>query len=461
MENVLQKIVADTRLTVEKRKQSMPLTSFVTDLTSSKKSLFSALSQPDAGFIFECKKASPSKGLIRENFDLDEIIAAYEPYAAGISVLTDEKYFQGSYDYLEYVTSKVTQPVLNKDFFIDEYQVHLARKYQADAILLMLSVLSDAEYQHLAAVAAKYDLDILTEVSNEEEALRAVKLQANIIGINNRNLRDLSTDLSTTEKLAPLIAKHAKHAFVLISESGIYSNQDVRRLSTVADGFLVGSSLMAEQDLTAAVQRLVYGAIKVCGITRLEDVKVATQLGASYAGLIFAQQSKRRVSLTQAKTIVNQKPFRYVGVFVNEDPQQVANIANELQLHAVQLHGQENQSYIDDLRTRLNKDCAIWLAKGVHDRLPPLNELQVDRFLLDCQVGDQSGGTGQAFDWQLLDQIPDRNNVILAGGLKPDNIALAAGKGVAILDINSGVESAPGIKDSTLLKHAFEQLRHY
>lgn len=157
MENVLQKIVADTRLTVDKRKQSMPLVSFVNDLTSSEKSLFSALSQPDAGFIFECKKASPSKGLIRENFDLDEIIAAYAPYAAGISVLTDEKYFQGSYDYLEYVTSKVTQPVLNKDFFIDEYQVHLARKYHADAILLMLSVLPDEEYQHLASVAAKYD----------------------------------------------------------------------------------------------------------------------------------------------------------------------------------------------------------------------------------------------------------------------------------------------------------------
>ena len=112
----------------------------------SQKSLFAALSQPNAGYIFECKKASPSKGLIREHFDLDEILEAYSPYAAGISVLTDEKYFQGKFEYLEYVTARVTQPVLNKDFFVDTYQVYLARYYNADAVLLMLSVLNDEEY---------------------------------------------------------------------------------------------------------------------------------------------------------------------------------------------------------------------------------------------------------------------------------------------------------------------------
>ncbi|MEM7266937.1 MAG: bifunctional indole-3-glycerol phosphate synthase/phosphoribosylanthranilate isomerase, partial [Pseudomonadota bacterium] len=143
MANVLEKIVADKREEVAARKDALPLESFKANLVPSEKSLFAALSEPNAGFIFECKKASPSKGLIREHFDLDEILAAYTPYAAGISVLTDEKYFQGKFEYLAYVTERVAQPVLNKDFFVDTYQVYLARHYNADAVLLMLSVLND------------------------------------------------------------------------------------------------------------------------------------------------------------------------------------------------------------------------------------------------------------------------------------------------------------------------------
>lgn len=461
MENVLTKIVADTRLEIERMKRDMPLSEFKSTLTASKKSLFDSLNKANAGFIFECKKASPSKGLIRADFNLDEIISAYQPYAAGISVLTDKKYFQGSYDYLAYVSSKVAQPVLNKDFFIDEYQVHLARKYNADAILLMLSVLTDEQYIALAEVARHYHLDILTEVSNEEEAKRAVALKANIIGINNRNLRDLSTDLATTERLAPLIAANAKHDYVLISESGIYSNRDVRRLSPIADGFLVGSSLMAQDNLTLAVQKLVYGVIKVCGIKRIEDAQTAKSLGASYLGLIFAPHSKRYVTNSIAKDITTSVPHYYVGVFVNQDLQLVADTAAQLKLFAVQLHGDESQSYIDELRINLPEGCQIWKAKGVQDILPEMAEAKVDKFLLDCKVGEQSGGTGQQFNWRLLDSIKDRQHIILAGGIGPENIANATDTNVAMLDINSGVEREPGVKDHALLEEAFLRLRQY
>ena len=174
MSNVLAKIVEDKHVELEARMAALPLDTVKANLTPSTKSLFDALSAPNAGFILECKKASPSKGLIREKFDLDEILAAYTPYAAGISVLTDEKYFQGNYDYLAYVTERVEQPVLNKDFFVNEYQVYLARYFNADAILLMLSVLDDETYSKLAALADSLALDILTEVSNEEEMPRAI-----------------------------------------------------------------------------------------------------------------------------------------------------------------------------------------------------------------------------------------------------------------------------------------------
>jgi indole-3-glycerol phosphate synthase/phosphoribosylanthranilate isomerase len=461
MANVLEKIVLDKKQEIAKRKLELPLSSFIEGLTPSDRSFYDALAQPRAGFILECKKASPSKGLIREHFDLDEIIQAYGPYAACISVLTDEKYFQGKFEYLEYVRDRVTQPVINKDFFVEPYQIHLARYYRADAVLLMLSVLDDAQYTELANLAEHYQLDVLTEVSNEQEVLRACRLKAKIIGINNRDLRDLSTDLATTERLVPLIKKHGKHEHVIISESGIYTHQDVRRLAPLVEGFLVGSSLMSEKDIELAAKQLVYGKIKICGTASLSGAKLVKDSPASFAGLIFADKSKRFVTLEQAKQITYAVPFQYVGVFVNAAIEQVVNYARELDLAAVQLHGNENQTYIDTLRKQLPSSCQIWLAKGVKDTLPALNENDVDHFLLDCQIGEQSGGTGQAFSWRLLEELADKSNIVLAGGITPDNVKQAASKQVAMLDLNSGVESAPGIKQQEKIIQAFSQLREY
>tara|TARA_R110000868_G_scaffold129455_1_gene338383 strand:- start:21 stop:1406 length:1386 start_codon:yes stop_codon:yes gene_type:complete len=461
MANVLEKIVLDKKQEIAQRKIDLPLASFIDGLTPSDRSFYEALAQPNAGFVLECKKASPSKGLIREHFDLDEIIQAYSPYAACISVLTDEKYFQGKFEYLEYVRDRVTQPVINKDFFIEPYQIYLARYHHADAVLLMLSVLDDAQYTELANLAQQYQLDVLTEVSNEQEVLRACALKAKIIGINNRDLRDLSTDLATTERLVPLIKQHATHKHVVISESGIYTYKDVRRLAPIADGFLVGSSLMGEKDIALAAKQLVYGKVKICGTTSLTGAKLVKDSPASFAGLIFAEKSKRFVTLEQAKQITYAVPFYYVGVFVNAPIEQVVNYAKELTLIAVQLHGNENQTYIDALRKQLPTECQIWLAKGVKNTLPALDERDVDCFLLDCQVGEQSGGTGQAFSWQLLDDITDKSNIVLAGGINPNNVKQAANLGVAMLDLNSGVESAPGIKQQDKINQAFSQLRNY
>lgn len=460
MANVLEKIVADKRSELVQRKATLPLSEFVDALTPSNRSFYDALAKPDAGYIFECKKASPSKGLIRENFDLDEIIDAYGPYAACISVLTDEKYFQGKFEYLEYVREHVTQPVINKDFFVEPYQVYLARHHNADAILLMLSVLSDEEYRELAALAEKYKLDVLTEVSNEEEIERALALKARIIGINNRNLRDLSTDLAMTEKLVPMI-KASGHSCLIISESGIYTNQDVRRLAPLVDGFLVGSSVMAEANVKQAVKKLVYGTVKICGITSEDNARQVAESGASYAGLIFHPKSKRFVTTEAATEIVSKVPFNYVGVFVNAPLGEILNTVEVLGLKAVQLHGQEDKQYISELRQLLPAECAIWNAQGVTTVLPEMNLANTDMDLLDCQVGDQSGGTGKVFDWRLLDQVEDKTRVILAGGLNPENLLDAAKTGVTGWDLNSGVEASPGVKDPEKIKQAFRQLRTY
>jgi indole-3-glycerol phosphate synthase / phosphoribosylanthranilate isomerase len=461
MPNVLETIVIDKHQEIAERKKALPLATFVDQLVPSERSFFKALQAANAGFILECKKASPSKGLIRANFDLDEIIAAYSPYAAAISVLTDEKYFQGKFEYLRYVRSKVTQPVINKDFFVDPYQVYLARYHQADAILLMLSVLDDTSYRALSTLAEQYQLDVLTEVSNAEEVKRAVALKAKIIGINNRNLRDLSTDLATTENLVPLIKQLATHEHVIISESGIYTNHEIRRLAPLVDGFLVGSALMAQVDVALAVKQLVYGKVKVCGIGSSDTAKLVSNSPASYAGLIFADKSPRKVSVEHAQQIVHAMPNQYVGVFVNAPLRQVADYAKVLNLSAVQLHGQEDQAYIDSLRPLLPVGCQIWLAKGVEQQLPTMPETGIDYWLLDCKVGAQTGGTGQRFDWQLLQDAEDKARLILAGGLNPENIQQAAATGMAMLDLNSGVESAPGVKNQQKLNSVFARLREY
>ncbi|GGF82295.1 bifunctional indole-3-glycerol-phosphate synthase TrpC/phosphoribosylanthranilate isomerase TrpF [Alteromonas lipolytica] len=465
MSNVLEKIVEDKRVEIAARMAETPLEQIKQGLTPSTKSLFDALSAPEAGYILECKKASPSKGLIREHFDLDEILAAYTPFAAGISVLTDEKYFQGSFEYLAYVTERVSQPVLNKDFFVSEYQVYMARYYNADAILLMLSVLDDETYQQLATLADSLGLDILTEVSNEEEMHRAIALKAKIIGINNRNLRDLSTDLATTEKLVPLL-ESATHDFVVISESGIYTHQDVLRLAPLCQGFLVGSALMAQQDLPGAVKQLVYGTVKVCGMTKPEQVAHAFAAGASYCGLIFATHSKRCVTPEQAREIVTTVPGNYVGVFVNQPLEMVLHIANELNFKAVQLHGDEDTMYRQHLRANLPAGCEIWQAVGVAGEIPYLTHAlldddTLDKVLLDCQVGKQTGGTGQQFDWSLIHNELELEKLIIAGGINPQNVADAQATGVAIVDVNSGVENAPGDKSPEQISQLFKICRQY
>ncbi|NCH99593.1 bifunctional indole-3-glycerol-phosphate synthase TrpC/phosphoribosylanthranilate isomerase TrpF [Cronobacter malonaticus] len=452
METVLAKIVADKALWVEARKAQQPLASFQNDVVPSTRRFYDALQGTRTVFILECKKASPSKGVIRSDFNPARIAGVYKHHASAISVLTDEKYFQGSFDFLPIVSAIAHQPVLCKDFIIDPYQIYLARFYQADACLLMLSVLDDDQYRQLAAVAHSLGMGVLTEVSNEEELERALHLEAKVVGINNRDLRDLSIDLNRTRELAPRLG----HGVTVISESGIHTYGQVRELSRFANGFLIGSALMEHDDLESAVRQVLLGENKVCGLTRPQDAQSAWQAGALYGGLIFVGSSPRAVTDEQARAVIDAAPLRYVGVFRDAPVEDVVAKANTFSLAAVQLHGDEDQTYISALRASLPETTAIWKAQSVSHALPPRNLQYVDRYVLD----NGQGGTGQRFDWSLLEgQTLD--NVMLAGGLGADNCVQAAQLGCAGLDFNSGVESAPGIKDSDKLAAVFRTLRAY
>ena len=207
---------------------------------------------PQPALIMECKAASPSRGTIRSDYDPATLAAQYAPYAAAVSVLTEPDRFNGSFDDLAAVREVVDVPVLCKDFIVDEVQVLAARSLGADAVLLMLSVVPDDVYRELADLAHSLGMEVLTEVSTPQEMHRASVLGAEVIGINNRNLRTLETDLARTEELAPL----APAGVVLVGESGVGASQDVRRLSGLVDALLVGSSLSGAPDPAEAAREL-------------------------------------------------------------------------------------------------------------------------------------------------------------------------------------------------------------
>ena len=461
---VLQKIVLDKAQWVKAKETEFPLSQFKQNVQKSDRSFYSALAKgthQKPAYILECKKASPSKGLIRAEFNLEDIANVYKHYASAVSVLTDEKYFQGNFEFLPLVRDIVSQPVLCKDFMISEYQVYLARYYQADAILLMLSVVNDETYRVLADLAHSLGMGVLTETSNEEEFERALALGAKIIGVNNRNLHDLTVDLNRVVELTEKYADRIPADVRIISESGIYNHKQIRQLQKVAHGFLIGSSLMDNQDLNNAVRSVIFGENKVCGLTRAQDVKIVYENGALYGGLIFVEHSKRCVSLRQAQELVTTAPLRFVGVFQNQELDFIAKIASQLQLYAVQLHGAENESFITALRQQLSKNTQIWKAISVNTEAQSAvnftDDLNVDRYIFDSQTANQQGGTGKTFDWSL---IPEnlKHKIILAGGISPNNVEQAIQQNCLGLDLNSGVESSAGVKDQEKVRLVFEKI---
>jgi indole-3-glycerol phosphate synthase len=204
--------------------------------------------------IAEVKKGSPSKGIIREDFDPVDIAETYERGGATcLSILTDEQYFYGHLRYLNLIREQVSMPLLRKDFIIDPYQVYEARVAGADAILLIAAALEDSELQELALLARELRLDTLLEVHDADELERALKLPVDLIGINNRDLKTFNTDLAVTEQLATRIPAEQ----LAVAESGIHSREDVVRLQQAGAGaFLIGESFMREDDIVGKMSLL-------------------------------------------------------------------------------------------------------------------------------------------------------------------------------------------------------------
>jgi len=405
-------------------------------LKKSQKSMIEALKKHKRAFICEIKLASPSQGLIRKNIDISNVARMYEPFADAMSVLAEEKFFMGALTNVKKISEEQACPVLCKDVVVSPLQVYEARYYGADAVLLMLSVLSDEEYKKCEEVARKLNMDIICETHTAEEIKRANNLGALIVGINNRNLLNLEIDLETTARLRPLVHPHA----LVIAESGFVSHQQILQYAHMVDGFLVGTSLMRARRIDLALRELIFGRVKICGLTNAHDARLAYDFGAYYGGLNFSKLSKRQINLEEAKTIIKNAPLSYGGVFVNQTIDEVIHIAQALRLDFVQLHGDEAKDYIRELRRLLAPDCEIWKALRVKDHFAVPESSKADLILFDTYSQDTYGGSGKSFDWSLCKEY-SQGKFGVAGGLGPHNIAQAQALNAFVLDIASGAEN--------------------
>src|SRR6266700_820909 len=425
----LDRIVAQTRIDLEQRKQEYPLEEMQRLAASppAPHDLLTALlpvpqtgspqdSKAQVRLIAEVKRASPSKGMLAPHLDPVALAQTYEANgAAVISVLTEPDFFLGSPAYLTAIKRAVSVPVLRKDFIVDEYQVYEARAWGADAILLICAILDDVQLRHLLAVAHQQQMRCLVEVHNAAYARRL-------------------------------------------------ASYDVQAM-------IVGESLVKSDDVAGQMQKLLQGAnastqVKICGLRTPEHIRVAIDAGADMLGLVFYKPSHRYVQPEQIRQTLEACGYfapndgfslpDLVGVFVNEEASFIHDVAQQVGLHFIQLHGTESPEFCASMQQPVLK--AVHLRNDEdRDKIEAYQEA-VWRILLDTPTPSW-GGTGETHNWQLARSVAQEMPILLAGGLTPENVEEAITQvcpwGV---DVSSGVETNK-VKDTGKIRAFTEKVR--
>ena len=466
---ILDQIVAQTRSDLAERQQETPLAEVrerALAQSTPRDALAALRAENRIHVIAEVKRASPSKGLLVPNFDPVGLARTYEAGGASlISVLTEPHFFQGASAYLSAIKEAVKLPVLCKDFLVDEYQVYEARAWGADLVLLICAILDDTQLRHLLGVAHNLGMRCLVETHNAEEVRRAVEAGALIIGVNSRDLRTFEMHPGLIRELRSLIPANR----VLVAESGIHTAADARRLARYdIAALLVGESLVKSNDIPGQLANLLRGAnrevqVKICGLSDADHLRVALEAGSDLFGLVFYEPSHRYVTPRQARDLVQtlgetRTQVEAVGLFVNKEADFINEVAEEVGLDIVQLHGTETPEFCQRIRWPVIK--AIPMREASDLGKLAAYRASAWRLLLDTPTPGW-GGSGETHDWSLARQAAHDQRILLAGGLHPGNVVEAIAQvhpwGV---DVSSGVEHEK-VKDAAKIRAFVQQARSW
>ncbi len=434
----------------------------------------------NSAVIAEVKQRSPSAGVLLPNADLrvEKVARDYRRGgAAAISVVIEQDYFGGDPAWLPRVKAATGLPVLMKDFVVDEQQLDLALSLGADAVLLIVAALSDADLARLHAAARRRALAVVVEAHDEDEVRRALGVSPEIVGVNARDLTSFAVDLRAVEALGRSIPD----GIVRVAESGVKTAADVSALRACGYGaFLVGESLLRAPDPAAAL-RMLRGEnpteVKICGMTREEDVDTCLAQGVDWIGMVFAAGSPRRVTEERGRVLRMKAKGEagaergggdsggetpgavrgVVAVFPEDRPAaEIERVLDVVRPDVLQMANPPSS-----LSKPSSSGTSLWHTVRVgRDDLARLDGLPGDALHFDTSVAGVSGGTGTTFDWSVLDAVPRSRPIVLAGGLTPENVASAVRRVKPdVVDVASGVESAPGIKDRSKIAAFVREVR--
>jgi indole-3-glycerol phosphate synthase/phosphoribosylanthranilate isomerase len=407
--------------------------------------------------IAEVKRKSPSNPALQRLGPVGSLARAYRRGGArALSLVTDAAHFGTSLDDVAALRAAVDLPILVKDFVIDTVQVQAAWAGGADAILLIARMLDPASLHKLHAEATAFGLSVLVECHAADEIEQALAAGAQLVGVNNRNLTTLTTDLSHGESLLPLVGRDV----ITVSESGLDGRDDVERMNRAgANAFLVGHALLLSADPGRKVAEMSGKEIedslriKICGLTNAADARAASTAGAHLLGLVFAA-SPRQIDIEQAVEIRSAVPgARLCGVFQDAEPAEVILTAEKCGLDLIQLHGNESPQEC----RQLAESTGLPLIKALRpDEATPDKVAAYDAaaYLLIDRPKSGSAAIDQGALLETAARIKAAGReVFLAGGLDPANVADAVAACAPFgVDVSSGVESEPGRKDHAALR---------
>ncbi|MEO8054854.1 MAG: hypothetical protein ABI768_06865 [Acidobacteriota bacterium] len=443
----------------------------------SKKS--SSSSSSSSSFLCEIKHRSPSAGVILPDADarIEDVARAYRRGgAAALSVVIEQDFFGGEPAWLPRAKAASGLPVLMKDFVVDEAQLDFAAALGADAMLLIVAALGDGDLARLHEAAKARGLAVLVEAHDEAEVRRAAALGAEIVGVNSRDLATFAVDLPGMARLGGILPSGATR----VAESGIKSRAEVEALQAAGYGaFLVGEALLRSTD-PARMLRELRGEntteVKICGITREEDVDACLENGVDWIGLIFAARSPRRVTPEEGRLLRMRAKGEggarragsvkgVVAVFDGtEEEEKILRVVEIVRPDVVQMplpHPLLPLLPSKEIFSSLSSSLPLWNTVRVgRDDLAAVGNRAGAALHFDASVAGLSGGTGRTFDWSVLDGVDRTRPVILAGGLNPGNVAEAARRvRPDVVDVASGVEASPGVKDPSKIAAFVREVR--